>query len=53
MASLGDRIKELRKKYGYTQSEFINILKEKYNLKADRVCCLNGSVRSKALILKP
>ena len=37
MASLGDRIKELRKKHGYTQNEFITILKEKYNLKADRV----------------
>ena len=37
MASLGDRIKELRKAHGYTQNEFIDILKEKYNLKADRV----------------
>lgn len=37
MANLGDRIKQLRKKHGYTQSEFIQILKDKYNLKADRV----------------
>jgi len=37
MATLGDRIKELRKKHGYTQNEFIEILKSRYNLKADRV----------------
>lgn len=37
MANLGDRIKELRKSAGYTQSEFIKLLQENYNLKADRV----------------
>lgn len=37
MPTLGDRIKELRKQHGYTQSQFIQILKEEYNLKADRV----------------
>ena len=37
MATLGERIKELRKQNGYTQTEFINILKDKYDLKADRV----------------
>ncbi|MBQ4528953.1 MAG: repressor LexA [Clostridia bacterium] len=37
MSSLGDRIKELRKRNGYTQSEFIKILKDNYGLKADRV----------------
>ena len=37
MPALGDRIRQLRKQNGYTQSEFIQILKDKYNLKADRV----------------
>ncbi|MBR3933579.1 MAG: helix-turn-helix domain-containing protein [Clostridia bacterium] len=37
MTTLGDRIRALRKQAGYTQSEFINILKKQYNLKADRV----------------
>ena len=37
MATLGEKIKELRKMNGYTQNEFIAILKEKYGLKADRV----------------
>jgi transcriptional regulator with XRE-family HTH domain len=37
MANLGERIKELRQNRGYTQNEFIQILKDKYNLKADRV----------------
>lgn len=37
MTTLGDRIRDLRKKAGYTQNEFIKILKEQYNLKADRV----------------
>ena len=37
MANLGERIKELRKSHGYTQSEFIKILKENYDLRADRV----------------
>ncbi len=37
MSSLGERIKELRKSKGYTQSEFIDILKKEYGLKADRV----------------
>ncbi len=37
MSNLGDRIKALRKGAGYTQNEFIAILKRDYNLKADRV----------------
>lgn len=37
MTTLGDRIRDLRKNAGYTQNEFIKILKEQYNLKADRV----------------
>jgi len=37
MPNLGDRIRELRKKSGYTQSEFIELLRERYSLKADRV----------------
>ena len=37
MTTLGDRIRDLRKQAGYTQNEFIKILKEQYNLKADRV----------------
>ena len=37
MKTLGERIRELRKQAGYTQSDFINILKKEYNLKADRV----------------
>ena len=37
MANLGDRIRLLRKQAVYTQKEFIDILKERYNLKADRV----------------
>ena len=37
MKTLGERIRDLRKKAGYTQSEFIDILKKEYNLKADRV----------------
>jgi len=37
VSTLGNRIKELRKKSGYTQSEFIELLKEKYGLRADRV----------------
>ncbi len=37
MAVLGERIRQLRKQKGYTQSQFINILKENYGLKADRV----------------
>lgn len=37
MADIGSRIRELRKKAGFTQSEFVEILRNKYNLKADRV----------------
>ena len=37
MATLGDKIKELRKQNGYTQNEFITLLKERFGLKADRV----------------
>ena len=37
MKTLGERIRDLRKQAGYTQSEFIDILKKEYNLKADRV----------------
>lgn len=37
MTNLGDRIRHLRKEAGYTQNEFIAILKKEYNLKADRV----------------
>ncbi len=37
MANLGDRIRLLRKQAGYTQNDFIAILKKEYNLKADRV----------------
>ena len=37
MTTLGERIRDLRKKARYTQSEFIDILKKEYNLKADRV----------------
>ncbi len=37
MATLGDRIRTLRKQAGYTQNEFIEILKKNYSLKADRV----------------
>lgn len=37
MPRLGDRIKELRKEKGYTQSQFIDILKKEYGLRADRV----------------
>ena len=37
MSTLGERIKMLRKQAGYTQNEFIEILKNEYNLKADRV----------------
>ena len=37
MDTLGERIRFLRKQAGYTQSEFIDILKKEYNLKADRV----------------
>jgi len=37
MSNLGERIKMLRKQAGYTQSEFIELLKNEYNLKADRV----------------
>lgn len=37
MTTLGERIRTLRKQAGYTQSEFIKILKDEYNLKADRV----------------
>jgi len=41
MTTLGERIRSLRKKAGYTQSEFIEILKKQYNLKADRVMLSN------------
>ena len=37
MSNLGERIRELRKKAGYTQSEFIELLRNRYELKADRV----------------
>ena len=37
MTLIGDKIRTLRKQAGYTQSEFIKILREKYDLKADRV----------------
>ena len=37
MDDIGSRIRELRKKSGFTQSEFVEILRNKYNLKADRV----------------
>lgn len=37
MTTLGEKIKELRKKSGYTQNAFIDILRNQYGLKADRV----------------
>jgi len=37
VSTLGERIKELRKKKHLTQSQFMDILRNNYGLKTDRV----------------